>query len=87
MKRDEIIAIMRQAKDANVCVGVLLTIPGQDQTEMIVNASESIDNKIEYYQKTYNEDGVHNNCPDIKMVDAALIYLNPFLLAFHPQFD
>ena len=30
MKRDEIIAIMRQAKDANVCVGVLLTIPGQD---------------------------------------------------------
>ena len=87
MKRDEIIAIMRQAKDANVCVGVLLTIPGQDQTEMIVNVPESIDNKVEYYQKAYNEDGVHNNCLDIRMVDAALIYLNPFLLAFHPQFD
>lgn len=50
----------------DICVE--LTIPGQEDTEFIVNRNKSLRNKLEYYKKTYNEDLVHKNCSDIKIV-------------------
>ena len=41
-------------------VAVELTIPGQKDTEFIVNRYRSIKNKLNYYKRTYNESLIHN---------------------------
>lgn len=51
-------------------VAVELTIPGQRDTEFIVNRYRSIRNKLNYYRRTYNEDLIHNKVPSIKIVSA-----------------
>ena len=51
-------------------VAVELTIPGQKDTEFIINRYRSIKNKLNYYKRTYNEDLVHNKVPSIKIVSA-----------------
>lgn len=51
-------------------VAVELTIPGQRDTEFIVNRYRSIRNKLNYYKRTYSEDLIHNKVPSIKIVSA-----------------
>lgn len=51
-------------------VAVELTIPGQRDTEFIVNRYRSIRNKLNYYRRTYSEDLVHNKVPSIKIISA-----------------
>lgn len=51
-------------------VAVELTIPGQRDTEFIVNRYRSIRNKLNYYRRTYSEDLIHNKVPSIKIVSA-----------------
>lgn len=50
----------------DVCVEV--TIPGQDDTEYIINKNASIKNKLEYYKKAYDENCVHCMNDRIKIV-------------------
>ena len=49
-------------------VAVELTIPGQRDTEFIINQNRSFRNKLNYYKRTYNDDIVHNKVPSIKIV-------------------
>ena len=51
-------------------VAVELTIPGQRDTEFIVNRYRSIRNKLNYSKRTYSEDLIHNKVPSIKIVSA-----------------
>lgn len=51
-------------------VGVEVTIPGQKDTEFIINRYRSIKNKLNYYKKTYGDNLVHNKVPSIKIVSA-----------------
>lgn len=51
-------------------VAVEITIPGQKDTEFIINRYRSIKNKLNYYKRTYNEDLVHNKVPSIKILSA-----------------
>ena len=67
---EKVIMILQNAKDANAYGYIEVTIPGQNKTEYIVNHPESLDYRIEYYRRTYNSEGVHNNCPDIRIVSA-----------------
>ena len=67
---EDIILTLQKAKDANAYGYIEVTIPGQKKTEYIVNHPESLDYKIEYYRRTYNSEGVHNNCSDIRIVSA-----------------
>jgi len=53
-------------------VFVEVTIPNQDYTEFIVNKSESLENKLEYYKKTYTQNLVHSKCDSIKIVSAGV---------------
>lgn len=59
-----------EAKERECCICVEVTIPGQNDTELIINKFESLDNKLEYYKKTYDENLVHKNCSEIKIVSA-----------------
>lgn len=60
----------KEAKELNCCICVEITIPGQAETELIINKPESLDNKLEYYKKTYDENLIHKNCSDIKILSA-----------------
>lgn len=51
-------------------VAVELTIPGQRDTEFVVNRYRSIRNKLNYYRRTYSENLIHNKVSSIKIVSA-----------------
>lgn len=51
-------------------IAVELTIPGQKDTEFVINKYSSIRNKISYYKRTYGEDLAHNRVPSIKILSA-----------------
>ena len=61
--------VFKNAKDNGLDVCVEVTIPGQDDTEFIVNKNASIENKLAYYKKTYSEKLVHKHCKEIKIVN------------------
>lgn len=73
MSREELKSIFKQAKDNNTDVYVAVTIPGQDDVEYIVNKNRSLDNKLEYYCKAYDENCVHAMNDRIRIVKAGLI--------------
>jgi hypothetical protein len=50
-------------------VGVQLTIPNTRGYEVIINPKENFKEKLSYYQKTYDEFGVHKHIPQIKIVN------------------
>jgi hypothetical protein len=51
-------------------VAVELTIPGQHDTEFIINRYKSIRNKLNYYKRTYGENLVHKKVSSIKILSA-----------------
>lgn len=65
MKLEAVIKELREAKEKGYHGFIEVTIPGQNGTEFIVNKPESIENKIKYYKKTYDDNGVHKHCSDI----------------------
>lgn len=60
--------VFKHAKSQGLDVCIEVTIPNQDDTEYIINRNESIENKLSYYKKVYDEKLVHKNCKDIKIV-------------------
>lgn len=73
MTREDLKAIFASAKDNHTDVYVAVTIPGQDDVEYIVNKNHSLDNKLEYYCKAYDENCVHCMNDKIRIVKAGLI--------------
>ena len=65
--------VFKNAKENGLDVCVEVTIPGQDDTEFIINKNSSIKNKLKYYKKTYDENLVHNHCKEIKIVNVTKI--------------
>ena len=60
--------VFNNAKNQGLDVCVEVTIPGQDDTEFIINKNASIDNKLAYYKKAYDENCIHKHCSDIHIV-------------------
>ncbi len=54
--------------ESNKALCVLVTIPGQDAYEYIINAPESVENKVKYYLQVYNDDMEHGMNNQIKIV-------------------
>lgn len=73
MTREELKEIFKQAKENHTDIYVAVTIPGQDEVEYIVNKNHSLDNKLEYYCKAYDENCIHATNDRIKIVDAGMI--------------
>lgn len=70
---DDLIDAFEEAqKDgADICIEV--TIPGQNDTEFIINRNKSLANKLKYYCKTYDDNLIHKKCKDIRIVNATPI--------------
>lgn len=65
--------IFMDAKACGLDICVELTIPGQDDSEFIINKNKSLDNKLAYYKETYDDDLVHKRCRDIRIVSIKMI--------------
>ncbi len=74
MKREELIEVFKRAKANALSVCVEVTIPGQDDTEYIINKPNSLDNKLAYYCKAYDENLVHCMNDKIRIVNAEQIH-------------
>ena len=73
MSRDELKEVFARAKQEKTDVYVAVIIPGQDDVEYIVNKNKSLDNKLEYYCKAYDENCVHCMNDQIRIVKAGVI--------------
>lgn len=73
MYKQKLINIFNEAKEAGKDIGVEVTIPGQDTTEVIINRNENIDNKLEFYKKAYDDNCVHCMNNQVKIINAFAI--------------
>ena len=73
MYKQELINIFNEVKEAGKDIGVEVTIPGQDTTEIIINRNENIDNKLEFYKKAYDDNCVHCMNNQVKIINAFAI--------------
>ena len=79
--------IAELAKKKNLCLAVEVTIPGQEETEIIINRPSSIDNKLKYYLGVYDENLSHRMNPDIKMVQLSAVDVEEMLFEFYKGVD
>lgn len=70
MTKKELAIIFMDAKNNKADVGVEITIPGQKDTEFIINKNASVDNKLDYYLQTYDDELKHSRNPEIQIVRA-----------------
>ena len=73
MTKKELTIIFMEAKANKSDVCVEITIPGQADTEYIVNKNRSIENKLDYYFQTYDDNLVHKHNEAIRIVNAFAI--------------
>lgn len=73
MTRNELILICNEALAEGKDICVQVTIPGQQNTEFIINTNDSIKNKLEYYCKAYDSNLVHSMNDQIKIINVKKI--------------
>lgn len=76
MKKSELIRLFSEAISDGSDIQVEVTIPGQDDTEYIINKNKSIANKLQYYCDTYDDDLVHKRNSQVKIVNVSKISLS-----------
>ncbi len=68
-KKEKLIELF---EDAIVCdnefVAIAVETKGNDEYEIIINPRENLENKLEYYRNSYNDDLVLNTYNGIKIV-------------------
>ena len=69
MTKEQLINIFMEAKRNKCDICVELTIPGQNDTEFIVNKNKSIENKLKYYLETYEDELKHCRNNNIRIIN------------------
>lgn len=67
--KEELKRIFNYAKENKMDICVEVTIPGQDDTEFIINSTKSLDNKLDYYLKNYDDNLCLKRNKDVKILD------------------
>lgn len=73
MTREELKEQFKLAKENKTDIYIAVTIPNQNDVEYIINKNKSLDNKLEYYCKAYDESCIHCMNDKIQIVDAGCI--------------
>ena len=73
LTKEHLIRTFEEAKLNNQSVCVEVAIPGQNDTEYIINKNASIDNKLEYYLNTYNDNLEHKKNNEVKIISVYAI--------------
>lgn len=67
-RKEEMEKLFTEAKNKGMDIGVEVTVPGQEDTELIINRNSSIDNKLSYYMGAYDDDLNLNANQEVKIV-------------------
>ena len=67
-RKEELEKVFTEAKNKGIDIGVEVTVPGQEDTELIINRNSSIDNKLSYYMGAYDDDLNLNANQEVKIV-------------------
>ena len=73
MTKEQLINIFMEAKRNKCDICVELTIPGQNDTEFIINKNKSIENKLKYYLETYDDELKHYRNNSVRIINAFAI--------------
>ena len=68
-RKEELERVFMKAKNKGMDIGVEVTVPGQEDTELIINRNSSIDNKLSYYMGAYDDDLNLNANQEVKIVE------------------
>ena len=68
-RKEELEKVFTEAKNKGMDIGVEVTVPGQEDTELIINRNSSIDNKLSYYMGAYDDDLNLNANQEVKIVE------------------
>lgn len=69
LKMDNLVNNFNGAKETNSkFVGLLFRMEGYPAPEVIINRRENFDQKLKYYQETYDENLNHMRAPGIQIV-------------------
>jgi len=69
-KMTDLINCFKEAKESgSKYIAMYIRVPDAEKQEVIINSRENFDVKLEYYQKTYDEDLYHNAVGDILRID------------------
>lgn len=85
-KFQDLIDICIKAKECNRDVALELTVPNQEETEIIIIKNSNIDYKLDYYCKNYNENLELNRCKDIKILNAEIVMWGSMLATYKINF-
>lgn len=69
LNKEELKKFFLDMKKEGLDVGIKLKMPNQKEPEIILNYNSSIDAKLKYYLDTYDDNLVHKNNPEIKIID------------------
>lgn len=67
-RKEELERVFTEAKNKGMDIAVEVTVPGQEETELIINKNSSIDNKLSYYMRSYDDNLNLNANPEVKIV-------------------
>ena len=67
-RKEEMEKLFAEAKNKGMDIGVEVTVPGQEETDLIINKNSSIDNKLSYYMRSYDDNLNLNANPEVKIV-------------------
>lgn len=73
MTKEELKNVFKIAKESKLDIYVAVTIPGQEDCEYIINKYKSLDNKLEYYCKAYDDSCVHCMNSQVRIVKAGVL--------------
>lgn len=67
---EELEKAFKECKELELPICVAIKLPDQKDPELIINGIDSLDNKLDYYKKAYDEKLVHNNNKEIRILSA-----------------
>lgn len=70
MKKENLICIFETAEETKMDIAVEISVPGQSTTEVIITRYENLNNKLEFYKKAYDENGIHCMNNNVKIINA-----------------
>lgn len=73
MTKEELKNVFKIAKESKLDIYVAVTIPGQEDCEYIINKYKSLDNKLEYYCKAYDDSCVHCMNSQVRIIKAGVL--------------
>ena len=69
---EDLRAIVKRAIDSQKPLGLLIKMPGFPEPELITNPTINLKKKLEYWEKTYDENLEHKHAEGIKIVGYTL---------------